>query len=102
MHELVHILCAYHEPTKNRKFRKEFGAGQPDNYDKITWVSTLPLFCRPKGYATVYGKLGGGEEHFAELVAYMYTRKEAFLAEPPEDLVKAWDIAWNNGLKLMV
>jgi hypothetical protein len=101
MHELVHVLCYHYEPIKNRRFAREFGEPQPSDYLEVTWTSALPSICRPAGYASIYGKLGGGEEHFAELVAYMYTSVQGFAAKPPDDLAKAWKIAW-SALKRMV
>jgi len=45
MHELAHVLVAYHEPCNNPKFSAEFGEPQPDDYDGQQWKSAFrPCF----------------------------------------------------------
>jgi hypothetical protein len=103
MHELAHVLVAAHEPGRRRKFRVEFGDPEPDDYDDQQWKGMLgPIgIRRPAGYASMYGRDGGGEEHFAELVALMYCGEDEFAGRPPRDLRHAWSVAWKDGLSLM-
>jgi hypothetical protein len=101
MHELAHILVFHHDPCTNKRFAQHFGEPQPDNYNDQQKKSILLSVARPKGYASIYARDGGGEEAFAELVAYMYTRPKAFRDKPPRDLATAWRIAWTHGLARM-
>ena len=103
MHELGHVLVAYHRPLRNKRFCAEFGTRQPatEIYNRLQKYCVVPTAFRSRGYASMYGEKGGGEEHFCELLAFMYVSENGFAGRPEKDLAKPWRIAWNDGLALM-
>ena len=102
MHELVHVLWARNRPTRDPTFREWFGTRRPRNYDDIPWtVRATTSLRRPSGFPSRYAEMAGGEEHFAELVAFMYTRPNGFASKPPADLAASWNVAWKRGITLM-
>ena len=101
MHELAHVLVAAHEPERRRQFRAAFGGEPPEDYDEQQWKGVIPRRARPHGFPSQYARDAGGEEHFAELVAFMYTEPLSFASRPPADLSRDWKIAWDEGLARM-
>lgn len=101
MHELMHVLVDAYGLMRRRKFKAVFGAPEPDDYDELQWKTLAPRRTRPLGYPSFYARDGGGEEHFAELVAFMYTSDRGFAAAAPADLRRSWSAAWNHGLAKM-
>jgi len=106
MHEVGHVLWHFYEPCCNRTFKRYFGAPMPDNYDDIhrklalygPFAATLRL--RPRGEPSAYGRDGGGEERFCELIGLMYATG-GFDQRPPNDLRAMWRACWNHGLARM-
>jgi len=106
MHEVGHVLWHFYEPCRDRKFAKYFGAPRPDDYDDIhrklafygPIAATLGL--RPRGEPSPYGRDGGGEERFCELIGLMYATG-GFDQHAPKDLQRMWSACWNNGLARM-
>jgi hypothetical protein len=101
MHELVHVLVDAYQPVRRREFKRVFGKPEPDDYHDQQWKVVSPRAMRPSGYPSYYGRDGGGEEHFAELVAFMYTAPRVFASAPPRDLRRSWCVAWTFGLSRM-
>ena len=101
MHELAHALAIFYRPERNRRFKKDFGAPTPGDYDHQQMKTALPREIRPDGFPSYYGRDGGGEELFAELVAFMYTEPRKFASRPPADLNRLWKVAWDDGLSRM-
>lgn len=105
MHELGHVLWAAHQPLRWKRFRGEFGAPRPEDYDGIhkqeSWkTAAAGGRLRPTGEPSYYGAMGGGEERFCELIALMYARG-GFDREPPSDLADRWNLCWEAGLSRM-
>jgi hypothetical protein len=111
MHELGHILWAYHRPDRRRAFRKAFGDPLPDDYDQVhhqeSWKTVMSWKLswfhgphRPEGEPSWYGARAGGEERFCELIALMYAHGD-FSMLPPPDLSGLWGMCWVHGLSAM-
>lgn len=106
MHELGHVLWAHHQPLRWKRFRNEFGAPRPKDYDTIhkseSWKTAASFGkLRPPREPSFYGALGGGDERWAELLALMYVARAGFDREPPSDLADLWSICWHDGLSRM-
>lgn len=108
MHEIGHVLWGGHHPLRWKRFRLEFGKPRPTDeaskeiHKKYSWRTAGSRgIHRPNGEPSYYGKLGGGEERFCELIAYMYACGD-FSKNPPSDLVALWECCWEHGLSRMI
>ena len=102
MHELCHVLVHFYRPQRDHRYARLFGGPQPADYDDIHPIQRgLTSLGRPNGFPSVYAKIGGGEEHFVELAAFLYCEPRQFASKPPADLAASWSVAWHHGLSLM-
>jgi hypothetical protein len=90
MHEMIHMLVLHHGVRLPAPFNRRAWPGG-DNWA----VRACMDAGRADGYPSIYAETGGGEEFLCELFALMYV-EGGFDEEPPVDLAKAWDVAWNR------